>query len=276
MLPSRSLPVLAARIDTPRLTLTTYHKERVSLRGSIKVVPSGAGSEISGMKLNGKGGESDIGPKIYADRVVLRNNRITNMNSDICILVARFYDRPPPRNVVIRHNRVHDCGELPATNLDHGIYLSAGVGTVIADNLIYDNADRGIQLYPSPRRTLIAGNVLEGNGDGIVITGTGSEAPSENLITQNVISNSRLSWNVRSGHSGLSGRLNEVKGNCVYASADDSWFNSNGGIETPSRSFTAGGNVVARARYRNAKADDFHLRPTSRCLDVYTGSMALP
>ena len=265
-----------ARVGTPGVTLTNYRNEKVSLRGSIKVVPSGAGSVIAGMRLNGKGGESDIGPKIYADDVVLRNNRITNLHSDICILLARFYNRPAPRDVIIRNNRIHDCGELPATNYDHGIYLSAGVGTVITDNLIYDNADRGIQLYPSPRKTQITGNVLDRNGDGIVITGSGATAPAENLISGNVISNSRLSWNVRSGPNGLTGKQNAVTRNCVYANSRENFFNSDGGIETPSRNFKASGNLIAKPRYRKAKRSDFHLRRTSRCLDVYSGTMALP
>src|SRR3712207_4295877 len=33
---------------------------------------------------------------------------------------------------------------------EHGIYASRPRGAKISDNLIYDNADRGIQLYPTP------------------------------------------------------------------------------------------------------------------------------
>lgn len=265
-----------ARIATRRITLTSYRGENVTLHGSIKIVPPGSGSTIAGMRLNGKGGESDIGPKIYADNVVIRNNRITNRHSDICILVARFYSRPAPRNVVIAHNRVYGCGELPSTNLDHGIYLSAGVGTVVADNLIYDNADRGIQIYPAPRRTQIVGNVINGNGDGIVITGSEATAPTETAIHGNVISNSRLSWNVRSGPSGRTGRRNVVTGNCVYAGRGYSPFKANGGIERPSRNFTAASNVIAKPGYRKPAAGDLGLHPNSRCLAVYTGTMARP
>ncbi len=265
-----------ARIATRGITLKPYGKEKVSLRGSIKVVPAGAGSVIAGMTLNGKGGETDLGPDIYADNVVLRNNRITNHHSEICIIVGRFYSQPAPRNVVIKHNRIHGCGELPSTNQDHGIYLSAGVGTRVTDNLIYDNADRGIQLYPAPRRTQITGNVINGNGDGIIVSGLGDSAPMKTRIEGNIVSNSRLGWNMSSGEDGPVGRLNTATGNCVYAGSGNPAYRLNGGIQIPTRNFVAESNVIAKPRYQQATKGNFRLRPTSRCLRVYTGTMALP
>ena len=53
---------------------------------------------------------------------------------------------------MIEHNRIHDCGELPATNFDHGVYVAEARDTVIRDNWIYSNADRGVQLYPDAGR----------------------------------------------------------------------------------------------------------------------------
>lgn len=264
------------RIATRDITLSPVRAEKVSLLGAIKIPPTGTGAVVEGMRLNGAGGSSDIGPKIYADDVVLRDNVITNDHTNICVLVTRFYSSPAPRNVVIRHNRIHDCGRLPSTNLDHGIYLSEAVGTVIKDNLIYDNADRGVQLYPAPRGTLISGNVIDGNGDGMVLSGADGSTSDENLVHGNIITNSRLSWNVRSGGDGPSASANLVAGNCVFASNRIRYYNANGGIEKPSENFTAASNVVARPGYRNAPADDFRLRRGSRCLRTYTGTMALP
>ena len=51
--------------------------------------------------------------------------------------------------MVIERNRIHDCGELPATNHQHGIYVAHAIGTVIRDNWIYDNADRGFSFTPT-------------------------------------------------------------------------------------------------------------------------------
>ena len=75
--------------------------------------------------------------------------------------------------MVIRRNRIHDCGELPSTNKNHGIYVSEAKRTMIRDNWIYDNADRGIQLYHDADRSRVIGNVIYHNGDGIVINGEG-------------------------------------------------------------------------------------------------------
>ena len=64
-------------------------------------------------------------------------------------------------------------GPLPSTNKDHGIYVTNAKDTVIRDNWIYDNVDRGIQLYPDAQHTRITGNVIDGNGEGVVFSGDG-------------------------------------------------------------------------------------------------------
>ena len=69
-----------------------------------------------------------------------------------------------PRNVLITGNRIHDCGRLPATNHDHGIYISNAVGTVVRSNWIYSNADRGVQLYPNADDSIVTRNVISATG----------------------------------------------------------------------------------------------------------------
>ena len=78
---------------------------------------------------------------------------------------------------MIEHNRIHDCGVLPATNLDHGIYVAEADHTVIRRNLIYDNADRGVQLYPDADGTVVTGNVIDGNGEGVIFGGDSHGPP---------------------------------------------------------------------------------------------------
>ena len=70
------------------------------------------------------------------------------------------------RGTVIERNRIHNCGQLPPTNHHHGIYVEASDGARITDNWIYDNADRGMQLFPDAQGTYIARNVIDGNGAG--------------------------------------------------------------------------------------------------------------
>ena len=50
--------------------------------------------------------------------------------------------------------------------------------TIVRDNWIYDNTDRGIQLYPDADGSTITGNVIDSNGEGIVFAGEGRIPPA--------------------------------------------------------------------------------------------------
>jgi parallel beta-helix repeat protein len=253
-------------INERRITLTRYRRARVALEGDVKVLPSGAGAAIVGLRLNGAGGKNQIGPRIYADRVLLRNNTITNHHTGICVAISSFYSRPPPRGVLIRGNRVHDCGRLPATNHDHGIYVSHAHGTSIERNWIYDNADRGIQLYPSAQDTLVRGNVIDANGQGVSIGGDDTGVCSNgNRVAGNVITNAAISWNVYSGAQGPDCSGNVVTRNCLYARAAVHPYDQNGGVLHPPRNFIATGNLVKNPRYVDPESGDYRLRARSPC-----------
>jgi parallel beta-helix repeat protein len=260
-------------LNKPRITLAPYRSEAVTLRGSIKVKPSGHHSTIRGMKLDGRGGESPIGPRIYANHVVLRGNNITNHHTSICVQIARYYSGPAPRRVVIKRNRIHDCGELPSTNKDHGIYVSEAKRTVIRDNWIYDNADRGVQLYHDADRSRVIGNVIYHNGDGMVINGEGSSVSERNRIRGNIIAKSYRGYNVYSGDSGPVGRRNILRKNCVWAS-ESSPYRRHGGVMRPARNYKVRRNVVARPRFANARRGNLRLERGGRCAAKYRGRMS--
>jgi parallel beta-helix repeat protein len=255
-------------IDRRNVTLAPSGAGSVRLRGEIKIPPSGAGSVIEGLILNGAGGRNEIGPRIYANRVVLRDNEITNRHRGICVHVGSWYAGPAPRGVVIERNRIHDCGRLPATNHDHGIYLSESRGAVIRDNWIYDNADRGIQLYPDARNSTIRGNVIHRNGNGIVFSGAGRHTSRGNLVAGNVIADSVRGWNVYSGSTGPRGSGNRLRGNCVHGASRDPYYRSHGGVQRPSRNFTARNNTVADPAFVARARGDLRLRGGSRCAAV--------
>jgi parallel beta-helix repeat protein len=255
-------------VRTPGITLAAYRDEDATLAGELKVRPGGAGTTIEGLTLNGASGASDIGPRIYADQVTLRDNEITNDHQSICISIGRWYSRPPPQGVVIERNRIHDCGALPSTNKDHGIYVSEARDTVIRDNWIYENTDRGIQLYPDADGSRITGNVIDANGEGIVFAGTGDEVSSHNLVAGNVISNSKLGWNVYSNIEGESPQGNVLRNNCLWAGDAPSEFQADGGVEPASGAagdFSATGNVVADPGYLDPENGDYSLSPDSEC-----------
>jgi parallel beta-helix repeat protein len=167
--------------------------------------------------------------------------------------------------VVIERNRIHDCGELPSTNMEHGIYLSEARDAIVRDNWIYDNADRGIQLYPDADGSTITGNAIDSNGEGIVFAGAGSNVSTDNLVDGNVVSNSNLRWNVYSNTPGSPAHGNVLRHNCLWAGDAPPDFGSHGGVETSSQDFTSKANSVVDPLYVNRDAHDYTLSPESEC-----------
>jgi Right handed beta helix region len=145
---------------------------------------------------------------------------------------------------------------------------------VIRGNWIYDNADRGIQLYPDAQNTTITGNVIDGNGQGIIFSGEGGLASSNNLVEGNVIANSRLRNNVESWYprGNPIGQNNVVRNNCVKGGAYDE---GDGGIGDQ-----VGFKVTTTMRSRPAFSDrsdkDFRLVAGSTCRDLLAYRNSIP
>jgi len=255
------------KVDTPRTTLRPFRNEQVTLRADIRLKPSARSSVLAGMRLEGSSNRSEIQLTLFADHSGVRGNRITNHHASAsCVYVAPYHSGPPPRGVRIVGNRIHGCGELPSTNHHHGIYVAGARRALIKGNWIYDNATRGIQLYPAARRTQVRGNIVDSNGWGVSIGGDDSGSCSNgNKVLRNVIANSRLSWNVHSPPQGPGCRRNVVRRNCVFSGLNDPQQGSNGGVQKPSRSYRARRNRIARPRYLDRGADNFRLREGSAC-----------
>ena len=101
--------------------------------------------------------------------------------------------------------------------------------TRVIGNWVYDNADRGIQLFPDADGTRVAGNVVDGNGQGVMVAGDKTATSDRNLIEQNLITNSMLRDNVESNWASLGsvGSQNLVRENCVAGGVRD---DGDGGI----------------------------------------------
>ena len=154
--------------------------QRATVVGQLKINPPATQVQVRDLNLNGRNLHDALGPLIYADGALLRNDNITNHHTAICVHVTQYPGSAIPRGVVIEHNRIHDCGVLPATNLDHGIYVAEADHTMIRRNLIYDNADRGVQLYPDADGSVVTGNVIDGNGEGVIFGGDSRSASDDN------------------------------------------------------------------------------------------------
>jgi len=212
-----------------RITLRPYPGETVRLVGRIWITRKSSWLVFRGLRLDGRNRDGLPSPTVNGREVDFVKNDVTNEHTAIC------FDLGHPRygaarDVTIRNNRIHDCGRLPPTNHDHGIYVGEARDTRIVHNRISDNADAGIQLFPDARRTYVAYNVIDGNGEGVLFGGSESVAPRDNVVEHNVITNSRTRYNVESFFEpgGPVGMNNVVRGNCIQGGVRDE--NGSGGL----------------------------------------------
>ena len=252
-------------VTRPGITLTSFPGERATLRGELKLEKTANGVTVRNLNLDGRSSYK-IGPVVFASNDTFDNDDVTNYNTGICfILGAANPSDGRAINTVIENSRIHNCGVLPAQNGDHGIYVEHATGTLIHDNWIYDNADRGIQLYPDSQGARIYRNVIDGNGEGIIV----SDGSSNNVIYQNVISNSKVRWNIES--SDLTGTGNAAAYNCLRAGNSNSFYDSGGGAQSGnnSRNLNIAGNLVADPLFMSRATKDFRLQAASPCAFIY-------
>lgn len=250
----------------PRITLSSAPGESATLRGRIRIERSATRATIENLVLDGRNPGNLLGPLIYADYAKLVNNDISNDHMGICILVDSYRKSRPPSRVVIKDNKIHDCGRLPRTNRDHGIYLGHSLRATIRGNWIFGNADRGIQLYPNARRTVITRNVLEANGQGVSFGGL-KHASSRNVVKKNVISNSLARFNVESFWGGSPGKRNLVNGNCLWTpgAGEYSGKPQNSGVALAQRGFNVSNSTVVAPDFIDGGRGDLRLALDSRC-----------
>lgn len=252
------------------LTLTSAPGTRATLKGVLAIFHSASYVTISNLDLDGVGGAVPS-PTVNGDHVTLDGVDVTNEHTTICLVVGGAADTYGVASyTTIRRSRIHDCGKLPPTHYDHGIYLVSSRHARIVDNYVYDNADWGIVLYPDAQDSLIAHNVVDGNGSGIILSGTDDMSANGNVVTHNVVSNSTDSSSVgRSGNNygfnvtsywggSAVGRDNVVVHNCF-------WNGVSGDVETANGGFSPNDNVHADPQYVDRESKVFELRPGSPC-----------
>jgi nitrous oxidase accessory protein NosD len=248
------------------ITLTSYPGERATLIGRLYIRRGANGVLVTGLNLNGKNVGLLPSPTINASDVSFTGNDVTNDHTSICFIVgSNTYGRA--QRTVIRGNRIHDCGRIPSSNKDHGIYVQAADDTRILDNVIVDNVDRGVQLYPDSQRTLVQGNVIDSNGEGIIFSGSGTTS-SNNFVKGNLITFSQIRHDVESWYpSGTPvGTGNTVTGNCIFGGVQGEIGTQNG--------FTATNNLIVDPGYRDRVGGDYRLVATSSCADIMRASLA--
>ena len=198
-------------------------------------------------------------PTVHGESIAFIGNEVTNRHTAICFAVGNEqYGRAP--RVVIRRNRIHDCGQLPPTNHQHGIYLHSPCCAQVTDNWVYDNADTGIQMFPDADGNYIARNIVYGNGDNISFGGDTKDgacaSSDDNIVEHNVLSHPRVKENVGSWSGcGKHGTGNVLRENCIWPPT----------FQKAGEGFTLVNNFYVEPAYVNAAAKDFRIVPGTPC-----------
>lgn len=257
-----------------RITLTSLDPSRpAEISGLLWLMDSANNWTISHLRLDGRNSRNLPSPLVNGDASVWLDDDVTNHQASgpakgdgICFSLGSTDSYGYAANTTIARSRIHDCGI--SDNANHGIYITATTGsTIIRNNWIFRNGDRGVQLYPDAKHVLITNNVIDANGSGVIFSGLGSRSSSDITVTRNIISNSRNRWNVESWYPDGTppGSGNLVAGNCLWASSANQLYRSNGGLGPPV-GFTVGEtNVIQKPLFQAESLGDLRLRPGSGC-----------
>ena len=250
-------------VATPGITLTSSPGERATVKGRFWISQGADRVTVRSLDLNGVNADGLPSPTVNAADATFEDDDVTNDHTNICLMLGSHTWGRALRTT-IRHNRIHDCGRLPSNNMEHGIYVAAADDTQILDNVIVDNTDRGIQLYPDAQGTVIRGNVIAGNGEGIIISGADGQAANGSVIENNVVTGSKIRSDVESWYPAANpvGTGNVVRNNCI------------GTIDTTAGGFTATDNTRTAVSFASAATGDYRVAASSACASVLGASTA--
>ncbi len=247
------------RITSPGITLRSYPGETATVVGRMYLVAGANGVTITHLDLNGENSGVLPSPSVNANNATFSYDDVTNDHTAICFDLGSI-DYGTAANTVITDSRIHDCGVLPPNNHEHGIYVQDASGTVIEWNLIYANADRGVQLYPNAQYTTVAHNIINGNGTGVEFSGDDGVASNNAHVYDNVLSNATVNYDAESWYPSGNpvGSGNTLVNNCL-------WGGAAGMVETYFGGFTASENTVANPEFANPSAGNFSMGASSPC-----------
>jgi hypothetical protein len=242
------------------IRLTSYPGERARLVGGLVYVPHGNDHVIvSDVDIDGSASD-EITVQIMAADTTFERVGVTNDRRGSCMILGSNSGYGQAERTIVRDSRFHDCGDPADGDQDHAIYLENVDGAQIADNVFWNTSGWAIHLYPNARNTTVAHNVIDGNGRGVIFGGDARLASSQNVVEQNLITNSTADYNVQSYWAGPIGTGNVVRDNCLY--------NGKLGNVGAQDGFTASANTVADPRYVDRERRDYRLQPDSPCLSV--------
>ena len=122
------------------ITVQSFPGEWATFLGRLTTDKSSSYLTFQNMTFDGSAAPSDgsslkPSPTVHGESIAFIGNEVTNRHTAICFAVGNeSYGRAP--RVVIRRNRIHDCGQLPPTNHQHGIYLHSPCCAQVTDNWV--------------------------------------------------------------------------------------------------------------------------------------------
>jgi hypothetical protein len=237
-----------------RVTLRGAPGVTATVRGRFWIANGASYVTVSHLHLDGRNATNLPSPTVNADHSTFIYDDVTNDHAGgindgdgICFALGDAHGVwGVATYTIIAHSAIHDCGT--SNNHNHGVYVAAGRYVRITDNWIYNNADRGIQLYPDAQHTLVRNNVIAGNGDGVIISGDGRFASSDNMVTNNIIIDSRNRYNVEYNwpEPGPVGTGNVVTQNCLFGGKE-------GNILEPQKGYVASQNLFVAPQFVGSK-----------------------
>jgi arylsulfatase A-like enzyme len=261
---SENLTVTQGGTSAQRTTLRSYPGETATIAGRVLVTADYV--TISQLVLDAHLASGGYGQVVEGDDVTFSDNNVTSGATASCFRIGnQGTSAARALRVMITRNRIHNCKT--------GVLASAATHLTVSQNLIYDNVDRGVRLEPDAIGGTVFRNVIDGNGEGVLLAGDTATAPTSNTVHRNVISGSSNRWNVGSSFVASNvGAYNHVWSNCLYATNVDAAFNTTGGIVPPSptRGFAVYDSylTVGDPQFVNRDAGDFHLKSSSPCLSL--------
>jgi hypothetical protein len=232
------------------ITLTSAPLGRATLGHRIWLERPGSHLVLENLVL--RASHDVVSPMVTMDNVVFRNNDITHALDYPCLLIGTDAAATNPvRDVVIEKNRIHGCGG------GNGMTLGHAIRTVVRDNWIYDNGDKGISFNPG-ESSVVERNVIDAVDNALYFGGqAGGYRASGNVVRWNTFSNTRAAT-VHSAWPEALGTGNLVEENCFFATGT-TYFTSNAGYTEQNNLFDQD------PRYVNRPARDFTLQAGSPC-----------
>ena len=262
-------------IDVPGITLRSADGQIAQIKGALSV--SANNVTVSGLVLDGRNATGKASPYITASNVVLAHNNVTTRNTANCIRVTGG-----AQQVSITHNRIHDCTA--------GMRIVNARNTLVAHNVVYDNADAGVSLSPAADSAYVVRNIIDRNDRGIVwgsgvlpgdteVSTSDSSVAVGNIVSNSVGLNVTADWHDPDGGGPadpVPGAANAFWTNCIYHPTLPA-----GGVDSGTTSpawnpakIWSPLNTVGNPLYTDAERGDFTLAANSPCPGV-TGDLSL-